>query len=361
MNRGLNLLGMRYFINLYHIIIFLSFLGCTNQKSGMPEFKEKREIKGKIVNLDNVFLGNPKQLLFSDKYFIIVDNTESNFVKVINLNSKELVAEFGKKGRGPNEINYMGNAWINDFENSIEIFDINNKVINCLSLDSINKLDLKFAEKIAIKPPPKELGTIIYSRICRLSDSLFIASGLLENGRFALFNNSGEYLKAFDDFDFYGEEFSPFSNVEKGIALQGAFTGKQLYGKFAFATSKSACIQVYKTNGQDVEVVKKANYYIAPPKKISNTIATSSEIPLAFIDITSSEDHIFVLYSGKSIAQDNLNAENCNTILVYDWEGNPIEKIEIDISVSRISYNKESNEIIGLGALPEPRIISFAL
>jgi hypothetical protein len=342
------------------IIFLLLSTTCNFESKDKLCFRKNRKINGEVKSLHNAFLSKPHRILSWDKYAIVIDNVNSKFIKVIDLEQNKLVSEFADMGRGPNEISYFGDAWIDQLNNNLEILDLTNKSIHVYSLRNLEDKDIKPIAKIELESPG-EFKRMHYSRIHRLSDSLLISAGILEVGRFALINGIGKYIGPFEDIDIYGEEFSSFSNIENCLALQGKLRGEQNLGKFVFATTKSAFIHFYQYQDQNITSVKNIKYFSAPPIRIENSIATSREIPFAFMDVATSKDFVFALYSGKSVAQHNLNSDECTQIFVYDWKGNPIEEIEIGIPCKIFCYHEKLNSLVGIAEIPEPQIVIYNL
>jgi hypothetical protein len=57
-----------------------------------------------------------------------------------------------------------------------------------------------------------------------------------------------------------------------------------------------------------------------------------------------SDNFIYILFSGKTMKE---NALYSNTVLVYDWEGNPIKVLELDQQLNLISVSQNDEYLVG--------------
>ena len=81
-----------------------------------------------------------------------------------------------------------------------------------------------------------------------------------------------------------------------------------------------------------------------------------------YMNVKVVKDEIYALYSGKydSDLDDPSDAYNCNLILVYDRNGKPLKRLELDKSIQSFDIDEETNTIYGLNFSREnPRIIEF--
>lgn len=67
-----------------------------------------------------------------------------------------------------------------------------------------------------------------------------------------------------------------------------------------------------------------------------------------FCDLTTSDEYIFALYSGRTYRQYKGDVDKGRTILVFDWNGTHIRTYHLPNSCSSITYDKASNTIYAL-------------
>jgi len=59
-----------------------------------------------------------------------------------------------------------------------------------------------------------------------------------------------------------------------------------------------------------------------------------------FIDSYCTQDYIYLLYSNKVIGNNTYNAYLAKTVLVFDWDGNPVKLLNLDMDVSNIAIHE---------------------
>lgn len=67
-----------------------------------------------------------------------------------------------------------------------------------------------------------------------------------------------------------------------------------------------------------------------------------------FCDLTTSEEHIFALYSGRTYREYKGNVDKGRTIFVFDWNGSHVRTYHLSNTCSSISYDKATDAIYAL-------------
>jgi hypothetical protein len=50
-----------------------------------------------------------------------------------------------------------------------------------------------------------------------------------------------------------------------------------------------------------------------------------------------------------------------NLIRVYDWEGNLVKKLQLDIDIKQMAVSKNNRKIYAIADLPDPVLVVFEL
>ena len=79
----------------------------------------------------------------------------------------------------------------------------------------------------------------------------------------------------------------------------------------------------------------------------------------AFYGAKSTDDYIFLLYSGKAIADRSDPTYECRNLLVYDWNGNPVKRYELKNSISSIFISGDT--VYGVTSVPNGAIYAYSL
>ena len=87
--------------------------------------------------------------------------------------------------------------------------------------------------------------------------------------------------------------------------------------------------------------------------------AHDGEETKGFFSAESTEDHIYLLYSGRTReTQAELDSE-CSHLLVYDWDGNPVRRYELEKTINSIFL--KDGKIFGASKYPKARIYVYDL
>lgn len=86
-----------------------------------------------------------------------------------------------------------------------------------------------------------------------------------------------------------------------------------------------------------------------------------AENRMGYWDIDVTEEYIYTLYSGRE--RTDPNQSTGNKVFVFDWEGNPIKQLNLDVEVSRIAVdqNNETLYAVANDDNNEALIVSFSL
>jgi hypothetical protein len=94
-------------------------------------------------------------------------------------------------------------------------------------------------------------------------------------------------------------------------------------------------------------------------------VLDNDEAKFEFMSVATSEDHIYILYSGKKPASntrdDRVSAALTNIIYVLDWNGNPLKRYQIDKYLRSIAIDGKTNTLYGSSYEENPSLISYKL
>lgn len=325
-----------YMKNWEIVIGFVFFIiSCSEKKDTVDSFKSEL-IYSKRLNISDS-IGFSADLLFVNDYLVVSEYEGLDYFKIINIKSDKVIKKFGKKGEGPCEIKLHSNIQ-KVGSSSIGVFvrpDFNYVEYNLENLDSLY-----------CHSETKEFD-FNFQKLVNLDKGLFLGVGLF-NGRYVL-TNSNDYKidSVFLDYPF--DKDLNISYEEKAMLFQGDFTIQPVINRVAFATRSIEALDIFSFDGKEMEVVKSISGNKLPVFSSSNdgvTISANlSESNIwGYLSVSSSNSHIYLLYSGKRTGDD---FQKSKIVLVYDWEGNPIRKIELDQEVSTIAVNETGKYLIG--------------
>ena len=330
------------------ILLMILFISCEKKTDSLNNIFEKFELKKiKSISLQDLNLNAEFSYLFSLKFIddllIISDNNSDFHMKIADLKNKN-TRNFVQIGRGPNEIGSQGYSYTTDIaENKLYITGENKCLVYSIAKlkrgndDPIGLLNIKLNEESFMHK--------IYI------GGNYVFGSLIQN-RFGLYNFVNKKLIKKYEYD-----LGPLLN-------QCMFSKHPTRNQIAFLEIKNASLGVVSYDSIDFKLHEK-KWWKSKSKEVGDGVDNIEIIPskerrTAFISHAISEKYIYSLYSGKKINYlSPYDALQSNKIYVFDWEGNPIKRFELDKEVRSIAID-EKNNILYAGAIGEDGELSLS-
>ena len=194
----------------------------------------------------------------------------------------------------------------------------------------------------------------------------YISTGLFKEGMFAIWNNNGfsNYVYKYPE-DNFGDD----KMLYKAMAYQGKIVVNNKLDRLLFCSSKFSYFELFQLVNERLESIKK-EYRGKYKYDISNDENFVFAHPLednveGFIDAYSTDEYIYMLYSGRSIEDPGISTHEqaclSNQILVYDWKGNLIIRYTTDVDLKHICVSDNGKTIYAIAYNPNPVLVYFQL
>lgn len=292
-----------------------------------------------------ILFGADMQLL-SDSIAVIRKWKEEHHLAFVNLNTGEVLRELITKGQGPGEImtmflcpQYDKNKLLIDDPNLRTIFNVDyNRAINDNNymIEPVLKYENRALEFIPI-------------------DTFFIAAGLRTiDNRFQIFDSKGELIATCLNYD----KASKYSHVPDRVystGLTGSFAIHPNGERFVFGAKNSGCIQIFNFTSNEITKHKDLIFNDPVITCENNACATSPKAIKSTETIVSSDKFFYVLYSGDTLEK-NINGPT-NNLLVFDWDGNPVKRYELQQPITTFAINSTGNKLYGIALETDASVI----
>jgi hypothetical protein len=324
---------------IFFICISSLFIACESRK------EEKNKNFPKTINLvkyetilndnNSILLGAHIEII--DSLAIIREYEGEYQFTFIDLKKKEVIKKWGQKGRGPNEFISLSHYSVQDGE--LHFGDPVKKQTVSIAIDSILK---KENPKLLFKPYP-------YTRdfrpnhMYKLNDKKLVL-GSFNKGRIGLLDDQNSIMGTFGEYPFNNDpKVNEIRNFFKGSLYQGNLVVNPKNNKFCIINFASDAFEIFQYNDEKIEKVFTSDFSNVPLiKEIRKNVYVVNGKSLAgLVDITATEEYIYISYSDKTLKENVLNSNESNEILCFDWEGNKIAKFKTAIPVSRIGASKD--------------------
>lgn len=333
----------------------LLMISCNNKENQFREFYSSTELKGKRLALDSL-LWNPTEMILLDSILIVNDHYNDQFASIISIKSGKLKKRFGIKGEGPGEVLHPINISRN--ENGILLYS--------RPLRSVVKYSWHDLQTESTQNPVslmKFKNSI--DKVVSLTDTTYIGIGPFDgNSRYIQVEGEG------DDANFlefrYPKNSSNLPNELNYLAFQANLSLKPDKSHFIAASIFSEQFEVFaiKDNRVTDKIYEFNNVNISWNDRSQGEfkqIEFLDDHETGFINVTTTDKYIYLLYAGRSKGEFKDKAFQSNTVLVYEWDGTPVIRYELDEDIYNLSVNSNNSLMCGLIRGRDPDIILYPL
>lgn len=332
--------------------VCLIVLSCTSKKERpatlMAMFTEEKSIKHQIIQED--VLNVPVELIYYDNKLIIVDFYGDQYFSVFDLTQNKKTATFLSKGQGPNETTDIPSSVFVTNDTTLIWYDASRCIREAIFAGTFG--NVKQIRKVCDLNNPMPI-----LRIAPLKGNKYVSVGLFDKGRYGIFDKAGNPITFKYD---YPKDKVDCLPMAKAMAYQGRFLTNSNHSKIVCYTLESELLEFIKINeAGDFEKIKEIQYDLAKYTPIGPMVVVD-KAKLCFIGGCSSEKFIYLLYSDEDFSKVKWFA-NSKTVLVFDWKGNPIKKIDLDLRVTAIAVDDKDKKLFAATNNPEGTLVSFKL
>ena len=277
-------------------------------------------------------------------------------------NTGKLLKKNGRVGRGPNEFI----APISLSAEEIGEINIYEKRTFRVFKSTVNQeLEMKNTNQ------QRHLNSKTQTVNFLTSDRLLL-TGLFDGLRFSLIDGHGNVKQEFGDYPEIKTIGTSGGTVElnwqtKGMLFQSDISIHPGKHKFAVAYGNVGVVELFDSSKG---TFKKTNEVVLQRKvrlkRYSSGSVLSAERddtePRGFIDITSNDSFIYVLYSGKAKREFKYTTYLGGEIMVFDWDLNPVSNYVLDEALRCFVLDDNNNRIYGIAEEDhEPLIVYFEI
>jgi len=310
-------------------------------------FEEPKNLK---LNRTGITALQPIGLFYTDDKYLIQDQASDTVFTVIDPDSKKIDILLGVKGEGPNE-----------FENNY-IFT-NNRINRDVPFLGFNSADKTFYELEFKSKNEDVIGySLSMSPYSITSETNMIQDYAVLNGTELVITNDVREKLFLLDLSDESPSIStviPFSKEESNILIESRKIGKTLGvlpgiismspdGEIVgYASRNLGYFQLFDKNLSPVS----EEIYIGegPTSRVDKYFSDLNNPSFYIIDLVLCENYIYVLFLDKSMeVASTLDPSIQSTVLVFDYNLQLIDHLNLNAFVGSILVNEDSKEIIGL-------------
>lgn len=329
---------------IYYILIAVIQISCDNTpvKSPLDLFKDKRMIPEKECFFERDSLAQIETLLCNDSSLIVFDYHSSNSFTLFDLHSGKYIRRFGAIGNGPGEIPLGSYGFLS--KNDFVVYYTHTGLVTKFDIDSLrNGISSSPNVLCHYKIPEAQ-----FSRIIPINDTVFVGGGTYKSTyQFLLFDSNNSILDY--GIEIYNADNQSYNEYHKYLSNQGVFTKSPDKNKFVYALNNSSNIDFFEIVDSKIQLIRSIRIRDPQNKPMSdgpfNGVIPDRDCGIGYIDLTVTDKYVYALYTDKKMVDDRGkgNSFSSNVILVFDWNGNPVEILQLNQEVYYIAVNEKRN------------------
>lgn len=321
------------------LICLFSIFSCNEKIENITDyFKTKEDLNHTVIKLENdSYYSKVWKFYCFDNKLVAYDVDHAYLFSITDLNKKVMLTKFGKIGQGPDEV--LGTVTSTSMvgKNVISFFEPNKSVLYTVNFEDV--ASTVQTEVLSVK------GTDIILTLTPLSSDLFIATGIFEQGRYLLLDKKGRVISYNFEYPTLPND-EAFTHAQKAMVFQGALASRPDGERFFSVCEDNEVfeiIEVTSTNelNKIFEFHGEMGDFKAEGDGVNSVSAAVSRFSKKkFIDSYCTQDNIYLLYSNRVIGSKINNAYFSDIVLIFNWDGNPIKMLNLDVDVSSIAVDE---------------------
>lgn len=308
-------------------------------------------LDGEVV-IDSDSLGRPRLIAVGTDRIYLGDRSARQVLQVYDRYTGEYILSAGPRGEGAGEIRRL---WAIDFKPGSDagwLYEFRTRVMHFFNGDSLTGETVRLSEKTGAP-----LG------LTRVEGDSIAAVGMFRTGRLAIYDSAGDFAR------FVGP--TPPGDPETPVPVrQHAFQALARTNldstRTVIASRNTDLIEIYDSAGL-LYIVRgprfnEPEYTLYGDSDGNSWLGMNDENIISYVDLTASNELIFALYSGESIAEFNSSDRTvpvAGTVFVFTWSGNPIAVLEIANGALYIGISEDGRDLYAIYRSPVPMILRY--
>jgi hypothetical protein len=328
-------------------ILFVT-VSCNNSKAG-PDYRQNTvPIKGEFLPMDEL-IKTPHDIVKAGTWLVYYDYFEGKMISLYDLTNNRFAGRYVSAGNGPDEAIPPMDLFPFPQEDRIYAYQRNAATLNTFSVPEFRKLSsTQFASSTPWRP----------AKMVKTKD-YYVGETIYDKGRFGIYNLKGELLHTGGTYPFRGEEME---RTQAFILYQGSVCASPEGNYFALGSLLCDHIAFYEVGESGITLLKE---YASHDLKASypNQLVVENDCMVNYTYAYGTASYCYMLFSGKTYAQNGQSLDGGKYIVIFDWQGNHVRTLETDREIRHFCVDEPNGAIYtsALGDDGEYGIIKFEI
>lgn len=299
-------------------------------------------------------LAAPTDVEVMGSSLVIADDFADRPLRIMSRSDGTIERSFGGKGQGPREFE---SAWAIDVIDPAGEFMVHDMMLQRVTWVDVRD-DFEDGRWVADRSLNLKAETMLTET--SWSPGGMLALGFLTEGRLAHLDEQGAVVRTTGPTPLDGMEVPPEVRQQ---AYQSKLKPNPSRTRWAVATRFADRLEIYDAAGAFVtEGTRPYRFEPAYEAKRSTrtaSMASGDELRFGYIDLATTDDRIYALFSGRTRAEGRANF--ANTVHVFDWSGKLLAIVRLEAFVISLAVDPAGETLYGLRHDPFPAVVEFDL
>jgi len=329
------------------LFVLLTLSSCEKKQNIISSFPIVEKVLEKPSRISKEYLASIENIESNDSLLVLTDYYDGYIFTLFDIRDGKYRGRFGTIGQGPEELLTGCDGILTNSQ--LELFLEETGFTSSYNVDSLFKnINFSYEEKHYYKIPES-----LFSKVLQLENKgLYLGAGVYkENFQFCLFDTTNTILDIYGTI--YNADNHQMNKYHKFLSNQGVLKKKPGDNKFVYALYNSSRLDFISVSS-DLKIKSQKSYHLKNPEYdlwndgVLNRVFPNKHSIIGYLDISVTEDYVYALFSDENLINEDIQNPACSSnILVYDWDGKPIKRIELPYKIFHFSINESLQEIYG--------------
>ena len=303
------------------------------------------------TSLEQFDIFEPKNVFPFNEWLIVNNYGGDHAIDILNPSSGEKIECF-RRGRGPGEVLNVGSVQLHG--GILYVFDLGRQIYYALDLEaSIKSRKQVLKGETRLLDDGSPVSPLNGPFILYKHGNGILATGLFSDGTwFGSLNEAKGIASSIPLIDF--KSTRNMSTLENSaFQLSSSFSVSPDGRQGICAMLACGAFSIFDISGNALKERLRTIYY--EPKMLPSpgeqiTPGSTPDNIRAFYAVQSTDEEIYLLFSGREAGGIDIPSYECSHLLVYDWDGNPIRRYELEHPIT--SIHLQAGRIYGISTFP---------
>lgn len=330
-------------------VLYIVFLSACNNKPPQtigelfPETFSLNQRKECLISEDS--LGRVEGIACDEENLVVFDTRSNQCFTLFDQQSGRQIGRFGNIGQGPLEIMFGSSGYLE--KKCLVTYNDQSRIVMKYSLDSLRSGVVDGAPTRLTK---HKISNALISRLITINDSIFVVGGMYEaRYQHLIFDANNRVLDY--GIDVYNAADSSFNAITRYLSNQGCMAKHPYKNEFAYSVNFSSNLDFFEIVDNKIKLKKTMRLgnpicesVVEDGGQLFSTRLTKESIH-GFIEVCPTPKYLYALYSAGKIYEVQRKSK---TVFVFDWDGNPIKELLLDMDVFHIAVNEKDKKMFAV-------------